>query len=210
MTANLRKYLADDEIHTIAARVEQPEDGSPHFYVNDENNVIIHARTLHHDIPVEANWSMPPGQWSVPEIGTEVLLASDFGKFEGELYVTGHYSSTKTQIPLNLSPQSYHVVVTGDAEVVVGAGSKIKLRSSDVTEKTMKGETYRSAEDVLLTALNTMLIALNAYAVAIQGIADPTSVATPVLSTAIGVMETAIATFKGSGTTYLTTVVEVE
>lgn len=211
--ANLRKFLADDSIHTLSGTVVKPPGEDKHYFVNDEHNLVVHVETHHHSVPVIANLSNGHGVWSVPDIGAEVLLASDMGNFEGELYVIGHYGYTNVShatAPPGLSPQQHNVYVSGDINLVVGPGSKIHATTSSVTQPTVMGQTYRTAEDALLTQLNTLLIAINTYVGGIKAVADPSNAATPLLVTALTVMETAIATFKSAGSSYLTTVLEVE
>lgn len=136
-TENLRKFFADDRIHVIAGRVEIPPGESSHFSVNEENNVVLHVITHHHGVRIQANLSNGPGVWTIPDIGTEVMLASDNGDFEGEMYVIGTYHSTNhpnASIPASIGSQVFNVAVTGDANIVVGPGGKIRLISDTLIE----------------------------------------------------------------------------
>ncbi len=83
--------------------------------------------------------------------------------------------------------------ISGSAMVV--AAPSLKLGSSLASESAIRGDTFWTALDGLLTAIN-------AYATAIQSIADPTSVATAALGTAISA-------FKALASTYKSTVVKV-
>jgi phage gp45-like len=93
------------------------------------------------------------------------------------------------------------LLAKADGTIEVGAGSG--------TEPTLKGNTYRGAEDTLLSAFSSCLIAINAYAVAIKGVADPANAATPTLTAALQTMNTAIATFQGQAASYLSRVAKV-
>jgi len=77
---------------------------------------------------------------------------------------------------------------TGIVEIRLGAG---------VAESTIKGQTYRAAEDVFLTALGV-------FATAIGALNPLTSAA------AATALNTAITTFKSAAASYLTTVAKVQ
>lgn len=131
--SSLKKFFSDDGIHTIAGTVVIPPGEDKHYFVNDENNLVVHVETHHHSVPVVANLSNGPGVWTVPDVGAEVILACDMGNFEGELYVIGHYGYTNVQsasAPAALSPQQHNVFVTGDINLIVGSGATIRLASS--------------------------------------------------------------------------------
>lgn len=132
-SASIRKYLSGDEIHTMAGTIVVPQGESSHFFVNAEKNVVVHVQTHHHAAVVQANLSNGPGVWSVPDPGTEVLLGTDMGNYEGELYVVGTYGHTNVAnaaTPGSLSSQQHNVVVTGDINLIVAPGSTIRLASS--------------------------------------------------------------------------------
>lgn len=83
--------------------------------------------------------------------------------------------------------------------VAVPTGKELKLGSSGPLEPTVKGTTYRSAEDTFLAALNTYLAAI------VTALPVPGSVAaaTTVFTTALGI-------FQGGAAGYLTQKVKVE
>lgn len=92
-----------------------------------------------------------------------------------------------------------HVKATGKVEVGTPAG---------VAQPTLKGTSYRTAENTLLTALNTLATALGVFA----GLCVTAPVTTPAttLNTAIGVFTAANIAFQAASATYLTTVLEAE
>jgi hypothetical protein len=86
------------------------------------------------------------------------------------------------------------------AIAVVKAIGTIELRSAaGVAQSTLKGATYRSAEDVMLTALAAAFTALSTDAALL-----------PSTKTACATAATAIGTFQTAAATYLTTVAKVE
>lgn len=136
-TANLRHHFADDRLHVVAGSIKLINGESSHFFVNDEKNVVVSVILHNHAVPVWANLHNTPGVWVIPDLDTEVLVASNNGDFEGELYVVGLFPPTNTQnaeIPEGLGPKTFNVVVTGDANIVVGPGSKISLISDTTVE----------------------------------------------------------------------------
>lgn len=73
-----------------------------------------------------------------------------------------------------------------DAVVIhLGGGITLKLGSSGASESALLGDSFVSACDTLVDAVNT-------YAVAIKSIADPSNLATPVLTAAINAFKIAI------------------
>lgn len=135
--ANLRKAFGDDRIHVFAGHVVTPPGEPRHFYVNAEKNVVVFVEMNHHGTPVRANLATQPGVWTVPDVNDEVLVATDNGEFEGELYIVGVIPVTNRAnalAPGTLSPQTFNIVVTGDANIVVGPGSSVHLISDTKIE----------------------------------------------------------------------------
>jgi hypothetical protein len=109
--------------------------------------------------------------------------------------------------------------VTGDGDHVIKASNKVTIDAPTVTcgaevgsESAVKGQTYRSAEDTLLTALTTALTALaamlTANATSSSAPGTPTqqaatATASTAAATAVSTAITAITTFKSAGSTYL-------
>lgn len=131
-TANLRKFFGDDRIHVIAGHVIVENGETSHFFINDEKNVVLSVEINHYGTVVRANLSNTPGVWTIPDVGTEVLVGFDNGEFEGEAYVIGTYGATNktnAEIPTSVASQTFNVAVTGDANIVVASGSRIRLHS---------------------------------------------------------------------------------
>lgn len=86
--------------------------------------------------------------------------------------------------------------VTSDDAMVIAA-PEIRIGAADATDHAIKGETYRSAEDTLLTALGVFATALGAL--------NPLTAAA-----AATTLNGAITTFKGAAASYLASVVKVK
>ena len=113
-----------------------------------------------------------------------------------------HLSDVVAVLGLRDIPRALESAPTDCATIGHDNGAVIELRQADIRigggaghQPTLKGTTYRSAEDTLLTALAT-------YATAIAAIADPSGSATTALTGAITAFQTAAAT-------YLTTIAKV-
>lgn len=136
-TANIRKHFADDNVHTCVGRVALHDGDERHYFVNTERNLCVSVEIQQRGTPVWANMSNTPGVWTIPDIGDEVIIVSDNGEFEGELYLVGVISRTdklNMLAPENLAPRTFNVVVTGDANIVVGPGASVRLISDTRVE----------------------------------------------------------------------------
>lgn len=161
---NLVRMFRDDRIHVAAGRVVHPAGEAAHFYVNEERQVVVHVELHQHGTPVRANLSNHPGVWTVPDVDTEVLVGSDNGDFEGELYIVGTFPITNRQhaeVPASLGSQVFNVVVTGDANIVVGPGSTIRLLSDTRIELATPNGSVSGAPEAV--AFQTELHAIWAY-----------------------------------------------
>lgn len=97
-----------------------------------------------------------------------------------------------------------------DAVVVhCGAGVKAKIGGPTGTQPTLMGTTYRSAEDTLVTALNTFILAQAAYNAAV-GTALGLSSAAATVAAAATTFEAAISAFEAGAAGYLTQTAEVK
>jgi hypothetical protein len=100
-------------------------------------------------------------------------------------------------------------IFNSQALMLVKANGTIEVGAGPDVESTLKGSTYRSSEDTMLSALSTFATALGAYALAIKAVADPSNAATPTFTAAVATVKAAIATFQGSAASYLTTIAKV-
>lgn len=170
-------------------------DGEESHWENDEDiGVLIHVELMPHRTPLMCRLGglggADTGVWRIPPVGTEVTVELPGGTVEADAVLTASMASGTVPSELDedtLVVKAPRIVVLGSTEVIVGAVAG--------AEVTIKGSTYRTAEDTLLTALNT-------YIAAIQAIADPTGVATTTLTTAIN-------NFQAAASTYLTTKAKV-
>lgn len=86
------------------------------------------------------------------------------------------------------------------AVVHIKADGTIEIKEHGGTAQRLTNETYRSAEDTLIVALDSLMTVLAAHANIGGASPDPTLLA------AVGVFKAAIATFRAANATYLTTV----
>lgn len=84
--------------------------------------------------------------------------------------------------------------------------TEIQLGAGGAVQSTVKAETYRSAEDTLISAINTWAQAVNTALISIPAFVDPAKSA---FATATAALSTAVASFQASASSYLTTVVKV-
>ena len=148
-TSNLRKFFADDKIHTVAARVVRFSGEASHFFTNEEKNIVVSVETHHHGMPMWANLNNTNGVWTVPPIGTEVLLASDMGDIEGEVYIIGTYGITNTQnieAPTDVNSRNYTVIVDGNVSLTSASGDIILQTDQRVT--ILSGQKIECASEV--------------------------------------------------------------
>lgn len=224
--ANMAAWVADGKVHVAAARVEAWDGEAQHYETNEEGDIVVHCKMHDAGTPLKANLgpmagSRGAGVWLIPDAGTEVVVASNNGDFEGELYLIGMHPSGSS--PANLTPGKVLVI-----------GTTVEVRSFDgVPEKGPKFETFRQAEDERLNALSSALSAVVATLTAIAAAAtalatSSTALGTPpqqaasstaatalaaAASAAIATVTaavTAIGTFQGGAPSYLATVLKNE
>jgi len=96
-----------------------------------------------------------------------------------------------------------HVPTTAPTDAIVTHG-ETRVGGPVGTEKMLRAESYRTAEDALINAMTVAFNAIQIYAVAIKPVADPSNAATPALVTAMTTTWTAaVAAFTGAAATYL-------
>lgn len=193
--AEVRAALEDGRVWTGLGVVFGPDGGS-HYEVDDDIGVLVHVELMPAREPLMCRLGGlgegdALGVWRIPPVGTEVAVLIPSGELDDDPMIVGVLSSGGTPGELDadtLVVKAPRVVVLGSTEVIVGqtAGAEV----------TIKGTTYRSAEDTLLNALVT---ALNAIAAA----------TTPSTAPAAATFATAVTTFQGAAASYLATKAKV-
>jgi hypothetical protein len=220
--ASARRYFGDDgQIHTMAARVEAWDGEPSHFEVNEEGDVIIHCKLHRGGTPVKANLgplcaARGAGVWLIPDAGTEVLLGSDHGDFEGELYLLAMHPTG--QNPGGLAPGK--VLVIGDA---------VEVRSFAGKAQGVVVEAHRTAEDKRIgaegtydAAIATFIAAQTVYnaaiatqlpALAVGGLTSPAGLIAAAGAAFVAeavAIEEAISEFEAGAETYLARILKAE
>lgn len=126
----LRAALMDDRVHTVAGRTAVFDGEAEHFRTNDDGNVVVSCVTHNGEMPVWANLGPMAGAagngvWWIPDVGTEVMLASDGGDIEGEVYLVACFP-TGAQAPSGLAPGKV-LVIGSEVEVRSAAGTAVAL-----------------------------------------------------------------------------------
>lgn len=211
----LQQGTASGDVHAFAARVQAWPGESSHFEVNEEGDVILHCVRHHGGTPVKANLcgvdSSGNGSIFIPDPGTEVMLGSDSGDFEGELYLLGCYPTGRPPdglvsgklflINTNIELRSTTTTILGNAISAGGPGSL----------PTIIAPPFLGALQTVMEGMTTVLAAINSYAVAIKAIADPMNSATPTLTTALTTTWTGVlSTFEGLFEEFQTTILTVK
>ncbi len=154
-------------------------------------DVVLHPS----ETPVTAR--LAAGIWDVPDVGDEVAVLVPDGAIDFMPIIVARLSTN--HVPTVQGPQPGRIVIERD-EVIVHDGS-------GGAERAVMGETYRSAEDTLFTALSTFAAAISTFAATCVG---PTAPQLTALQSAATAIETAITTFENGGSTYLTTVLKAK
>jgi hypothetical protein len=208
--ANIKKLTESDMVPAAAAVVQKPIDGSSFWSVTD-GNLLIHCVTKGSHQPLwchqRGGSRLGRGVWWIPDLGTEVLISFDEGQFEGDAFIVGEFGRAPSGIAENTT---------------LILDNSVELRSvGGVAEKMVKGETYRTNEDQLLSAICDGLTLMFAVIAAMNtdallAVAAPdTSAAAVIANTAIvltppDIVTAAKSAFDLAASSYLATVGKVE
>lgn len=171
MTLTATRELLDDErLWIMGARIALHDGESSHHRKTEEGANEVSVRTSNHGLQL---WALLPGGsngdrgiWSVPEIGTEVLIACEDGDPEGDVFLVsayGHSPSTMTTTQL--------ILLINDV---------IEARSVGGTAKALA---YKSDLDAVASKLNSLIGKYNTH---IHPLSSGTSSATTSTETTVG------------------------
>lgn len=202
--AGLRDMLEDDRAWCVGARVELHAGEADHWQVNEDGDLEVTVVTHQHGTEITAllggiAGGNGRGTWRVPSVGTEGVVVFLDGDFEGDAVFLGGMSSKN--VPSGVSDVRTLIV---DGEVEVRGDTNIELDAPQVqiggnaVQATIMGDTYRSAEDLMLTAVSAVFNLLTAG-----------PVTAPAAAAAVAAVA-AITTFKNAAATYKTTVAKVK
>jgi hypothetical protein len=151
MTAALKELLADERIWTIAARVAVHDGESLHYAVTDEGHVEISLITLRHAVPIRAilrgGADDGNGLWSIPSVGTEVMVSFDDGEFEGDAYAVSAHGEKPDGVPL-------------DPDKVFLIGPTVEVRSVDGAAQSLA---FQEKLNALEDKVNSLIAKYNAH-----------------------------------------------
>ncbi len=89
---NLKLLMKDDRVAAIHAVVRAPKSGENHYSLI-AGQLMIHVVAKTSKTPIWAHMDgggrLGRGVWSIPDIGTEVVVAFDDGEFEGDAFIVG-------------------------------------------------------------------------------------------------------------------------
>lgn len=208
--------MSEDMVPSVKATVALHEGETSHWEVNADGDLQVTCLSHGHSAPITALLGAivggkGKGVWVIPPIGTEVLVCFPDGDYEGDAVIVGALSTGS--VPAALADGNV-VIVGAPVFISDGAGgAAVEVRPADVRigggvaphEPTLKATTYRTAEDLMLTAMTTWLAALAVYIV----IPVPTAPQTATYTAAQGVFAASIATFQAGTATYPTTIAKV-
>lgn len=137
--ANLKELLRDEREWCVAARVALHDGDARHYTVNEEGDYVISVLTLQHEVPINANWSMQPGWYSLPELNDEVMVAFDGGDFEGEAYIIGRTSSGRKVEDGEAGELAPGQTIMVSARIEGRASDKILMQAPEVEAASVPG-----------------------------------------------------------------------
>lgn len=186
-----------------------------HFEVdteNGENDILVDVELIPSGTRTSARLGFGnDGIYKIPRVDSEVAVLIPYDpsslikdSLDYGAIIVGVLNSNA---PNELTDDDIVVI---DCDKVTVVSGTIKLGSDSASEKAIKGNAYRNAENLWFASLQALGVALNTYALAIKAIADPTNAATPALTAAVGAVTSAFNTFNSGAATYLAQKVNVE
>jgi phage gp45-like len=127
----------------------------------------------------------------------EACVLSLGGDADASVVVATRDEKTRSEVAGDID-EDETALFNSKALLLAKADGTIEVGAGPGAEPTVKGNTYRSAEDAMLTAVSAAL----AVIASMPGI-------TPAQTAAVNAATAAIATFKNAATTYLTTIAKV-
>jgi type VI secretion system (T6SS) baseplate-like injector VgrG len=201
----------------VKATVALHEGETEHWAVNEDGDLQVTVKSHTFGSPITAVLGAlvggnGKGVWTIPPIGTEVLVAFPDGDFEGDAVLCAVLSTGS--VPDGLTDGN--VIVVGD-EVIVhdgNGGAGVEVRPTEIKigggaaphEPTLKATTYRAAEDALIAAIGTLVTALGTAHVVVP---SPGPYPDAGITAAVIALTAQIAAFTASSPTYLTTIAKV-
>ncbi len=131
--------MEDERVPAVAGFVRQTPDGGAHWNVSGiagARQLMIHVVTKTHHTPIwchaQGGGKLSHGLWSIPSVGTEVLVSFDNGAFEGDAFIIGEfgrYDDSSQSLAENTT-----LLIDETVEIRSVAGSAVALAlKSDVT-----------------------------------------------------------------------------
>lgn len=198
-----------DIVPSVKATVALHEGETSHWEVNADGDLQVTVVAHDYGTPITALLGAivggaGKGVWMVPPLDTEVLVAFPGGDYEADGVIVGVLSTGSVPGALD----DGNVVIVG-APVFISdgaGGAAVEVRPADVRigggaaphEPTLKGTTYRNAEDIMLGVVAAAFSALAA-----ESTLTASATATAAAATAI------TAAFQAAGAAYLTTIAKV-
>lgn len=217
--SDLKALVADGRMWVAMGTVFAPDGGS-HFDLDGEDCFVeVETHPEGRDFTCRLGAGLGganAGFWKIPKVGTEVIVVVPSGE---ETHMPTVVACLATGVVPSELTDSNMIVMNNDGDIVVhpAVAGLIKLGSDAASEAVVKGTTYRTAEDTMLSALVTLLTALQTWLttwVADTGtllpVAPTVHPGAGVLNTAVGVANAAIVTFQSAAATYLSTKTKTE
>lgn len=192
-----RDLLSKGQQVTCLGVVRKFPDHDSHFEINTENGskeILVDVELIPSQTRVLCRLGFGNDQhFKIPRVDQEVAVLCPYDP------------QSLIKDPLDFEPIIVGVLdvnvpseITGDGDHIIKGSNKVTIDAPTVTcgaeagsEKALKGDTF-------LSALNTLITALSTYATGIKSVADPSNSSTPALLSAIGVFQTNLASYKAT------------